>query len=237
MNVRLRHDAIVRSLRRNGTSTVADLAAEVGASRRTVLRDIGALREAGFVIHSEPGRGGGLQLDPQSLQATARLSVAEVFALLISVASMRAAGNLPFAALADAGLAKIEQALPADKVRDLRRLLDCLYVGQLSPLVDISDLAAMDRALLPAFETAFLGRQRLLFRYRDAKGAITDRLVEPHAMLILPPLWYLVAWDPARGDFRYFRMDRISGPQVDEGATFQRRHVRFEDHVRPVRGS
>jgi predicted DNA-binding transcriptional regulator YafY len=235
MNVRLRHDAIVRSLRRTGTSTVAALAAAVGASRRTVLRDIGALREAGFLIHAEPGRGGGLQLDPQSVQTTPRLSVAEVFALLISVASMRAAGNLPFAGLADVGLAKIEKALPPDKLRDLRRLLDCLYVGQLSPLVDISDLKAMDPALLPAFETAFLHRQRLGFRYRDAKGAATTRLVEPHALLILPPLWYLVAWDPARADIRHFRMDRISRPEVAQGATFQRRHVPFENHVRPVR--
>ena len=235
MNVRLRHDAIVRHLRRNGTSTVADLAAAVGASRRTVLRDISALRDGGFVIHSESGRGGGLQLDPQSIQTTARLSVDEVFALLISVASMRAAGNLPFASLADAGLAKIERALPPDKIRDLRRLLDCLYVGQLSPLVDISDLRAIDPALLPAFEAAFLRRQHLGFQYRDARGAVTNRLVEPHAMLILPPLWYLVAWDPARDDFRHFRMDRISGPNVSEGAIFQRRYVRFEDHVRPVR--
>jgi predicted DNA-binding transcriptional regulator YafY len=85
------------------------------------------------------------------------------------------------------------------------------------------------------FETAFLKRQRLGFQYRDAKGAVTDRVVEPHAMLILPPLWYLVAWDPARADFRYFRMDRITRPQVEEGVPFQRRHVRFEDHVRPVR--
>lgn len=235
MNVRLRHDAIVRSLRRTGTSTVAALAAAVGASRRTVLRDIGALREAGFLIHAEPGRGGGLQLDPQSVQTTPRLSVAEVFALLISVASMRAAGNLPFAGLADAGLAKIEKALPPDKLRDLRRLLDCLYVGQLSPLVDMSDLEAMDPALLPVFETAFLHRQRLGFRYRDANGAATMRLVEPHALLILPPLWYLVAWDPARADIRHFRMDRISRPEVDPGAAFQRRHVPFENHVRPVR--
>ncbi|MET3901426.1 putative DNA-binding transcriptional regulator YafY [Devosia sp. UYZn731] len=235
MNVRFRHDAIVRSLRRNGTSTISDLAAEVGASRRTVLRDISALRDEGFVIHSEPGRGGGLQLDPQSVQTTPKLSVAEIFALLISVASMRAAGNLPFAGLADAGLAKIEKALPRDKVRDLRRFLDCLYVGQLSPLVDISDLAAMDPELLPVFETAFLQRQYLGFRYLDAKGAVTDRVVEPHAMLILPPVWYLVAWDPVRDDFRYFRMDRISRPGVHEGATFQRRHVPFADHVRPVR--
>lgn len=235
MNVRLRQDSIVRSLRRNGTATVADLANEVGASRRTVLRDISALRDEGFVIHSEPGRGGGLQLDPQSVQTTARLTVAEVFALLISVASMRAAGNLPFSDLADAGLAKIEKALPSDKVRDLRRFLDCLYVGQLAPQVDISDMGAMDPALLLAFETAFLQRLQLRFHYRDAKGAVTSRQVEPQAILILPPLWYLVAWDPAREDFRHFRMDRISEPEYVEGAVFRRRHVPFKDNVRPIR--
>ncbi len=144
MNIRLRHDAIVRILRRNGSSTVNDLAEEVGASRRTVLRDIGALRDQGFLIHSESGRGGGLQLDPESVQTTTRLSVIEVFALLISVAAVRAARSLPFSDLADAGLAKIERALSADKVRDLRRLLDCLYVGQLSPRQDVSDIGSID---------------------------------------------------------------------------------------------
>ena len=235
MNVRLRHDAIVRSLRRNGTSTVADLAENVGASRRTVLRDISALRDQGFVIHSEPGPGGGLQLDPLSIQTTAQLSVAEVFALLICVASMRAAGNLPFSGLADAGLAKIEKALPSDNVRDLRRFLDCLYVGQLSPRVNLSDMGTMDPELLPAFETAFLQRLHLRFQYRDAKGNESRRNVEPQAMLILPPLWYLVAWDPARNDFRHFRMDRITSPEYVEGKTFRRRYVPFEDDVSPIR--
>lgn len=235
MNIRLRHDAIVRNLRRNGTSTVADLAEAVGVSKRTVLRDIGALREEGFLIHSEPGRGGGLQLDPQSIQTTTRLSVAEIFALLISVASMRAAGSLPFSDLADAGLAKIEKALPSDKVRDLRRFLDCLYVGPLSPQVDISNMKLMEPTLLPAFEVAFLQRLHLHFQYCDAKGVMTNRVVEPQAMLILPPLWYLVAWDPEREDFRHFRMDRISNPEYLEGTAFRRRRIVFEDGVSPVR--
>ena len=234
MKARFRQDAIVRSLRRNGTSTLASLAEAVGASRRTVLRDISALRDQGFVIYSEPGRGGGLQLDPQSVQTTARLSVAEVFALLISVASMRAAGSLPFSGLADAGLAKIERALPPDKLRDLRRILTCLYVGRLSPLVDISDMGKTDPLLLTAFEAAFLRQRQLRFQYCDSKGTVTSRNVEPQAMLILPPLWYLVAWDPAREGFRHFRMDRIGRPEIEEGATFQRRYVPFEDHVRPV---
>lgn len=235
MNIRLRHDALVRSLRRNGTSTVGDLARAVGASRRTILRDIAALRDQGYVIHSESGRGGGVQLDPQSVQTTTRLSVPEVFALLISVAALRATRSLPFSELADSGLAKIEKALPPDKIRDLRRLLDCLHVGQLSPQQDISDMGSMDPALLPAFETTFLQRLHLRFQYRDAKGVETSREVEPQAMLILPPLWYLVAWDPARQDFRHFRMDRISRPEHIDGAVFRRRHVPFEDDVCPFR--
>lgn len=233
MKIRTRHDAIVRSLRRNGTSTIDALAQEVGASRRTVLRDISALRDDGFVIHSDVGRGGGLQLDPQSMQTTARLSVPEVFALLISVAAMRAAGNLPFSDLADTGLAKIEKALPPDKVKDLRAFLDCLHIGQLSPQQDLSDMGRMDPALLPVFETSFLQRQLIRFDYSDARGRKTTREVEPQAMLILPPLWYLVAWDPMRGDFRHFRMDRISDPQSIDGTTFRRRHVPFEDDVCP----
>jgi predicted DNA-binding transcriptional regulator YafY len=235
MRSQQRQDAIVRSLRRNGTSTLAELAESAGASRRTVLRDIAALRGAGFVIHSEPGRGGGVQLDPQSVQATARLAVTEVFALLISVTAMRAVGGLPFARIADAGLAKLERALPPDKLRDLRRLLSCLHVGRLAPEVNVADMGRMDDALLPAFERAFLERRYLRFRYRDARGVTSHRQVEPQAMLILPPLWYLVAWDPDRGDFRHFRMDRISRPEIDEASAFRRRHVAFEAHVRPVR--
>ncbi|MEP5758621.1 MAG: WYL domain-containing protein [Litoreibacter sp.] len=233
MNVRLRRDAIIRNLRRNGTSTVDSLAIDVGASRRTVLRDIGALRDEGFVIHSDVGRGGGVQLDPQSMQAVARLSVPEIFALLISVAAMRGAGNLPFAELADAGLAKIEKALPSDKVKDLRAFLDRLHIGQLSPLQDLSDIRKMDVDLLPAFETAFMQRQLIRFEYSDAKGQKSSRDVEPQAMLILHPLWYLVAWDPTRQDFRHFRMDRISQPKVIEATSFRRRHVPFEDDVCP----
>lgn len=233
MNIRLRQENIVRSLRRNGTSTIDALADEVGASRRTVLRDISALRDEGYVIYSDVGRGGGVQLDPQSIQTTAKLSVPEVFALLISVAAMRAAGNLPFAELADSGLAKIEKSLPGDKVRDLRAFLDCLHIGQLSPLQDLSDLGKIDPMLLPAFEAAFLGRNLIRFRYRDAKGCTTTREVEPQAMLILPPLWYLVGWDPMREDFRHFRMDRINNPKAVPDSSFRRRHVPFEDDVCP----
>jgi predicted DNA-binding transcriptional regulator YafY len=235
MNIRSRHDAIIRTLRRGATATVDALAQEVGVSRRTLLRDISALRDQGFALYSDCGPGGGVRLDPRSVQSASRLTVAEIFALLISVATARAARSFPFSDLADAGLAKIEKALPSEKVKELRSLLDCLHVGQLSAHQDIADMGAMDAALLPAFETAFLQQRLLRFRYRDAQGAETLRTAEPQAMLILPPLWYLVGWDPARSDFRHFRMDRIRAPEVVPDCAFRRRRVPFEADVCPFR--
>jgi predicted DNA-binding transcriptional regulator YafY len=234
MKPNTRQDAILRSLRRCGSSTVEALAAEVAASRRTILRDICALRDQGYVIHSDVGRGGGVYLDPHSVQTTPRLSVQEVFGLLISVAAMRAAWALPFSDFADAGLAKIERTLPADRIKDLRALLRCLHIGKVSPLQDISDIGAMDPQLLPTFETAFLHRQLMAFDYIDSKSNCSARRVEPQAMLILPPLWYLVAWDTTRQDFRHFRMDRISRAEAIAQTSYRRRHVPFADDVCPL---
>jgi predicted DNA-binding transcriptional regulator YafY len=236
MNLRTRHDAIIRTLRRNSLVTIEELEFEVGVSRRTVLRDISALRDQGFVIHSECGPGGGLQLEPRSVQSASQLTVVEVFALLISVATMRNAQKFPFSDLADCGLSKVERALPPEKIKELRALLDCLHVGQLSPKQDISDIGPIDPALLPSFELAFFQRRLLRFEYRDAQGAITNRKVEPQAMLILPPLWYLVAWDKERLDFRHFRMDRINNIVVVDGSTFRRKRVPFEKDVCPFDG-
>lgn len=233
MDIRSRQDAIVRYLRRNGATLIADLAAEVGASRRTILRDIGTLREQGFVLNTESGPGGGVQLDVSSIQTAARLTISEVFALVICVATLRAAQQMPFVGLADAGLAKLEKSLSADKVRDLRRFMECLYVGPISPLQDLTDLRPIDPALLPAFETAFLNQTYLRFTYRDARREISQREVEPQAMLVLPPLWYLVGWDPTRADFRHFRMDRIITPEIVHERKFRRKRVPFDKDVCP----
>lgn len=235
MTIRQRQNAIIRSLRRKGTTTISKLSQEIGASRRTIFRDLSALRDEGYVIYTEPGRGGGIQLDPHSIQTGPLLSVTEVFALVISVYSIYALGNVPFTGLADSALSKIEKSLAPDKLHDLRRLIDCLYIGTLAPQVNIADMRESDTALLPEFESAFLKQHPLRFDYQDANNVKTERFVEPQAMLILPPLWYLVAWDPSRKDFRHFRMDRISHPSIIEDKTFARRHVPFDEHVTSVR--
>jgi predicted DNA-binding transcriptional regulator YafY len=41
-------------------------------------------------------------------------------------------------------------------------------------------------------------------------GASTDRLVEPARLVRVGTLWYLLAWDPSKEDWRSFRLDRMT---------------------------
>lgn len=107
-----RRDELVRLLRRRADWTVAGLARELEVSRRTVLRDLSALRDAGFDIDTFSGPGGGVRLNPTSVLVTSQLRASEVVALILSAEIARATKTVPFAAGAEIALTKIEQALP-----------------------------------------------------------------------------------------------------------------------------
>ena len=211
-----RRDRLLRLLRRRADWTAAGLARQLGVSRRTVLRDFGALREAGFDLATFSGPGGGVRLNPASIMITSQLRASEVVALIVSAEIARAASTVPFAAGAEHALAKIEQALPASRADELRTLRERILVGDPSRN---ARPAAIDPALVEAFETAFTTTRLLAFTYRDHQGRRTERLVEPHGLLVRPPLWYVLAWDTAKNAPRLFRADRISTPAVT-GHTF-----------------
>ncbi len=228
MNTRLRQDELVRLLRRRGSTTVAYLMESLDISRRTVLRDIAELREQGFDIRSASGPGGGLYLDPKSVLVSPKLSSSEVFALLISFAVLKETHTIPFAQLADAGLKKIEQSLPRDRVMGLREILRGVYIGKSRPNIPLPIVGDIEKTVLPAFETGFLNSQQMRFKYSDRNGVKTSREAEPHAMLVLSPAWYMIGYDLKRADFRHFRMDRIT-KAVALDKPFQRRTFTVED--------
>lgn len=228
MNTRSRQDELVRLLRRRGTLTIADLMEPLGVSRRTVLRDIGELRELGFIIHSAAGPGGGVYLDPTSVLVSPKLTSAEAFALLISFAVLKQSYKIPFASLADAGLRKIEQSIPRDRVLEMRRILQSVYIGHPDPNVPLPVVKEIDSAVLSVFETCFLHSRRMQFRYTDRNGKKTDRLADPHAMLVLSPAWYMIGFDVEKKVFRHFRMDRIGSASVLE-EKFLRRAFTVDD--------
>src|SRR2546429_2458543 len=125
-----RRDQLLQLLRRRADWTAAGLARELGVSRRTVLRDLGGLREAGFDLATFSGPGGGVRLNPTSIMITSQLRASEVVALIVSVEIARAAKTVPFAAGAQQALDKIERALPAARAAEFRPLAQPTPVGE-----------------------------------------------------------------------------------------------------------
>jgi len=208
-----RRDGLVRMLRRRADWTVADLASELAVSRRTVLRDLAALREAGFVIDTFSGPGGGVRLNPTSVMLTSQLRTSELMALIVSAEIARAAKTVPFAAGAERAIAKIEAALPAARAAELRALRERILVGDPAPAGTPTDV---DPSLVEAFEKALSASRVLAFTYRDRHGHGSRRRVEPHGLLVRQPLWYVIAWDIERNGPRLFRADRIGAPSVTD---------------------
>lgn len=214
MDSNARRDQLIRLLRRRGHTTVQALAGELSVSRRTVLRDIATLRSRGFAIRSEGGPGGGVELDPDTVYVSSQLMADEVVALALSVAMLRAAPWMPFAGLAETALGKIEGALPPRRIRELRRLLARVFVGDPAPGGGFPE--PVDHALLGVFEQAFAQGFVLTFEYVDRHGASSVRRVEPHGLLVRAPYWYLLCWDRERDAVRTFRMDRVASPALLE---------------------
>jgi len=198
------------------------------------------MRTRGFAIDGTVGRGGGVQLDPTTVLLTTQLTTEEVIALLVSVALLRAAPWLPFAARAQEAVAKIERVLPAAGVRDLRRMLQRVLIGEPAPAATLATVGSVDPDLLQVFERAFNGGRILKFAYSDRQGRRTRRRVEPHALLVRAPIWYVIGWDSLRAAPRTFRMDRIRSPLVGD-ATFVPRALSAFDELcpgaRPLRRS
>jgi predicted DNA-binding transcriptional regulator YafY len=228
-----RRDELARLLKRGGHRTVDELVRTLGASRRTVLRDLGALRARGYRIEGEGGPGGGVRMDPDTVMLSGHLAAEEVVGLIVSVALLLATPWMPFASEAERALTMIEKSLPGLRARELRRLLERVLVGEPAS-GDVAGVpGAVDRNVLGQFERAFREQLILAFEYRDREGRSSRRRVEPQALLVRAPLWYVIAWDASRDALRLFRMDRIQHPSVVEGQQFERRALALVAGVCP----
>jgi predicted DNA-binding transcriptional regulator YafY len=76
-------------------------------------------------------------------------------------------------------------------------------------------------------ELAAACSERLVTRikYKAHGGATTERQVEPFRLVRVGALWYLVAWDPSKAEWRTFRLDRIM--------TVERQSERFKARPPP----
>ena len=94
----------------------------------------------------------------------------------------------------------------ADLLKACRRILD--IAGHTEQIAIHADEASAD-PVVQAASDALAQRRPLRFKYLDAHGNTSDRVVEPYAVRTRRGMTYLVGRDQARSTVRVFRMDRV----------------------------
>ncbi|MFH8796506.1 helix-turn-helix transcriptional regulator [Streptomyces sp. NPDC017941] len=183
-----------------------ELADRLHVTTRTLRRDIDRLRDMGYPVHSTRGHGGGYRL--ASGTALPPLVLGDDEAVVVAVALRTAAGGLT--GMEDSALqalAKLEQVLP-------RRLR-----GQVAALqTTLTGISWEDRgpradpALLATLAGACRDHEIVTFDYTTRDGAAAPRRAEPCHLIASGDLWYLLAHDTDRDDWRLFRLDRMAAP-------------------------
>jgi predicted DNA-binding transcriptional regulator YafY len=209
----------------------ADLAGRLGVSVRTLRRDVERLRELGYPVEAARGVDGGYALAPGAALPPLVLDDDEAVALAVG---LQAAAALEVAGMAETSvraLAKVVQVMPAR----LRRRVDALRAMTVpAAWGSSSGGGSVDPAVLTTLALACRDAERVTFSYTAAGGARTERSVEPYRLVSLGRRWYLVGYDLDRGDWRTFRLDRLSGPH-GTGARFAPRRFPASDAASFVR--
>lgn len=228
-----RVDLLARMLRDRPGRTAADLGAELGVSLRTVLRDIELLRDRGLPVEGSRGRGGGLRLHPSWGVSRVLLSSEEALCALLALA---VADRLSFPILGDAigrVRKKIVDAFPERERKRIAPLRERVFVGPNASLAVRASYGTPRVEALRVLQVAFVEERAVEIDYENERGSRGWRRVEPHALVINWPAWYVLALDHLREAPRTFRMDRIHRVQP----TADRFQARPHEMARAALGS
>lgn len=199
--------AIVEELRGRAPDwmTATALADRFEVSTRTIERDLSALQQTGVPIYATPGRRGGYALDTAHTLPPLNLTPGEVAAIATALSTD---GGTPFHASGRSALRKILAVL---------RDVDADGAQALAERIHLVDGKGRQRSRPPvAVEHAVLQGRVVTLEYVARGGTVSERTVEPMAVVGNAPHWYLWAWCRLRDAPRSFRIDRIRGATMLE---------------------
>ena len=206
--------------------TVAELAAELGISVRSLSRDIELLRAEGVPIDADRGRGGGVRLQRQWSFGRLHLDLEEGIDLLLSIALAEQLNSPLLLRTLRSVRQKLAASFSEAHQAKIRLLRNRILIGPAASerVLETYRLSAPDQVANVA--RAFFELRQMEIRYLDEARNATIRRVEPHFLYLSVPAWYLLAWDHLRDDIRMFRIDRIQRATVME-RTFRPRDRRL----------
>lgn len=186
------------------------LASSLGVTLRTVRRDIGRLREAGFAVDATPGAYGGYRLVGGSRMPPLTVTDDEALALAIALRGPSAATVAGLDGSAPTNmLAKLERLLPPDAKRQVADLREATVSSLRTPPAPamVGDLVRLARGCREC--------QQVEFAYSSPRATQpSTKRVEPFRLVQTSHCWYLVARDLHVTAWRSYRVDRMRDVKV-----------------------
>ncbi|QGK72383.1 WYL domain-containing protein [Allosaccharopolyspora coralli] len=185
----------------------AELAERLDVTERTVRRDVDRLRELGYPVTGTRGAVGGYRMGAGTALPPLLLDDDEAVAAAVALRTAASSRVSGIGEIALRALAKLEQVLP----KRLRQQVAALADATTAVTGVRTDAPDTDPELLTVVAAACRDHESVTFEHRARDGAATSRRVEPQGLVTVRGLWYLVAFDLAREDWRTFRLDRVHG--------------------------
>lgn len=178
--------------------------------QRTVRRDIEALQQAGFDIHSSEADRGRVWKMGESARKGFQLnaSVTEVVALSLARDLLLPLAGTPYWQGIESFWSKLMQQLPASIARHYEKHRDTLLVSA-APAKDYS----RQLGTLKTIQRGILEHRRVRIQYRAPSKEDAERKIEPYATMLYMSSIYVIAADadiPQDQDrLRHWKLDRI----------------------------
>jgi len=196
---------LIMTLQRQPNQKAADLAEKLGVSVRTLHRYFGMLDEMGIPIYAERGPYGGFSLVRGYKLPPLVFTPEEAVALYLGTSLVSETWGVLYQESATGALAKLENVLPDEQRNEIawaRRALVATGMHRADPTAQAPTLEKLRRAARE--------QQRVDMRYQSTTSdKITERQVDPYALVHRSGWWYLVGYCHLRNGPRTFRVDRI----------------------------
>lgn len=212
-----RLDELASLLKAGELTTVAELAATLSVTPRTISRDIGLLRVRGIPLQASVGRGGGIRLYRDWPLSRTLLDHQEAINLLLALALAERLGSSLLLQSTGSLRNKLLSTFSPGETKNILKLRRRVLVrAPASEAVRQIHSQTTSDAIRSAVQQGFFEMRVVRIQYTDSVGARTLRDVEPQYLLLAWPVWYLLAWDHLRNDVRAFRFDKISSASVSD---------------------
>ena len=200
------HD-VIRILEARYGATVDELAEECGVTRRTVYRDLDAIRDAGYPLISEPEADGRVlysfmtgfrRLPPITF------SLEELMTLYLCRGQLGFLQGTPFQDDLDAIFGRIHSSLPPRSVAHLERIAEAA-----SPKFQGQRDYAVKKELLKELRRALLYQYQIDLAYTPARRDTETYRFDPYTLLFYGGALYPGGYAHNRKALRLFLVDRI----------------------------